>query len=548
MRLAVDMTKCQSYAQCCFLAPESFAFQGQQALVYDPAPDDAHRARILQAAAACPVQAILLDRTDDRRREHPKPEVEAPALGPEGRVVVVGASLAGLRAAEAMRREGFRGRLTLIGDEPEEPYDRPPLSKQVLSGWVSPESTTLPRLEELDAEWKLGVAAVGLDLDRKHVLLADGERVEFDRLLIATGTRARPWADPAGAGLDGVFTLRTVGDARRLRERLAARPGRVLVIGGGFTGSEVASVCRDLDLPVTLAVRGPAPLAGALGAVVGRVAGDLQRAHGVDLRCDVSVTALEGDTDGHLRRARLSDGSVVEADVAVVATGALRNVEWLEGSGLSSGVRGVTCDAGCRVLGLDGVARDDVFVAGDVARFPHPSFGAELLAMEHWGNAVEQAEVAAHNLVNGREDPRAHSTVPVFWSIQLGHVIKSVGVPALADEVMITQGSVEERSFVAVYGRQGRIVAAVSFDQSTWLEHYRRLIGESAPFPPEAATVDQAADHRPRPAEVPVAQASSPVAEETDLVVTGLDPGRWSTALRPPGTDANRIQPVPQEN
>ena len=445
-----------------------------------------------------------------------------------------------------MRREGFEGRLTLIGDEPEEPYDRPPLSKQVLSGWVAPESTTLPRLEDLDAEWKLGVAAAGLDLDSKHVLLADGERVGFDRLLIATGTRARPWGNPVGAGLDGVLTLRTVDDARRLRERLVARPQRVLVIGGGFTGSEMASVCRDLDLPVTLAVRGPAPLAGALGGVIGRVVGDIQRAHGVDLRCDVSVMALEGDEDGRLCRARLSDGSVVETDLAVVATGALRNVEWLAGSGLSTGDWGVTCDAGCRVFDLNGVVTDDVFVAGDVARFPQPMFGADFLSMEHWGNAVEQAEVAAHNMVTGQSRRWAYLSVPVFWSIQFGHVIKSVGVPSVADEVMITQGSVEERSFVAVYGRQGRTVAAVAFNQSKLLEHYRREIADAAPFPPEGAMVDETPDRQVEPAEVPTARATWAAAEEADLVVTGQEAGQWQTTWRPRRVDVPHPQPQPQ--
>src|SRR5262245_1433417 len=158
-----------------------------------------------------------------------------------GRIVIVGASLAGLRAAETLRREGFTGRLTLIGDEPYEPYDRPPLSKQVLSGWVPAAHTALPRLQALDAESRLGGAASALDRGSKRVRLASGDEVQFDRLLIATGVRARPWPNPAEAALDGVFSIRTRDDAARLQAALAAKPRRVLVIGAGFTGSETAS-------------------------------------------------------------------------------------------------------------------------------------------------------------------------------------------------------------------------------------------------------------------------------------------------------------------
>ena len=166
------------------------------------------------------------------------------AFSTGGHVVIVGASLAGLRAAESLRKEGFRGRLTLVGDEPYEPYDRPPLSKQVLTGRAEPESTALPQASGLDADWRLGIPAVGLDLPGKRVRLADGDEVGFDRLLIATGTRARPWPNPAEAALDGVITLRGRDDAVRLRRELAAGPRRVLVIGAGFTGSEIASACR----------------------------------------------------------------------------------------------------------------------------------------------------------------------------------------------------------------------------------------------------------------------------------------------------------------
>ncbi|MBB2914702.1 NADPH-dependent 2,4-dienoyl-CoA reductase/sulfur reductase-like enzyme [Streptosporangium becharense] len=408
-----------------------------------------------------------------------------------GRAVVVGASLAGLRAAETLRERGFAGSLTVIGDEPYEPYDRPPLSKQVLLGRVPADGTALPRRRALDAHWRLGVAATGLDLAGKRVRLADGEEVGFDRLLIATGTRARPWIREEEAGLDGVFVLRTVDDAARLARRLDAGPRRVLVVGAGFTGSEVASACRERGLEVTVAERGPAPLVGALGGVVGEVAAELHRRHGVDLRCCITVTALGGDAAGRLRRAHLSDGTALDVDVAVIALGALRNTEWLAGSGLAAGPRGIACDAGCRAFDIHGIVTDDIFVAGDVARSPHPLFGYQFLSLEHWGNAVAQAEVAAHNMTSAGPDRRPHLWVPTFWSAQFGVNIKSVGVPTMGTELAVTQGSLTERRFVAAYGCQGRVIAAVAFDQARWLDFYQRLIESAAPFPPDFPTVDR---------------------------------------------------------
>ncbi|BCK73872.1 pyridine nucleotide-disulfide oxidoreductase [Streptomyces libani subsp. rufus] len=371
----------------------------------------------------------------------------------DGRIVIVGASLTGLRAAEKLREEGFTGSLTLVGEEPQPPYDRPPLSKQVLLGKVPAGHTGLPQRRELDAQWKLGVRATGLDPIEKRVLLADGAEVPFDRLLIATGTRARPWPHPAEGALDGVFTLRTSDEARRLAERLDAGPRRVLVIGAGFTGSEIASACRERGLAVTVAERGPAPLVGALGGTLGALAAKLQRAHGVDLRCGVTVTALEGD--GRLTGAQFSDGTRIDADIAVVALGAVRNTEWLAESGLAAGPRGVTCDAGCRAFDMYGIVTDDIFAAGDVARFPHPLFEYQLLSLEHWGNAVAQAEVAAHNMVNPGPRRRPHLTVPAFWSSQFGLNIKSVGVPTFSDQVVIAQGSLKDARLVAVYGYRG---------------------------------------------------------------------------------------------
>ncbi|GAA3071153.1 NAD(P)/FAD-dependent oxidoreductase [Streptosporangium carneum] len=422
----------------------------------------------------------------------------------QGRVVVVGASLAGLRAAETLREEGFTGSLTMIGDEPHDPYDRPPLSKQVLLGRTAADDTELPRRRRLDARWRLGVAATGLDLADRRVRLADGEEVEFDRLLIATGARARPWFRESEAALDGVFVLRTADDASRLDRKLAAGPRRVLVVGAGFTGSEIASACRERGLEVTVAERGPAPLVGALGGVVGAVAARLQREHGVDLRCGITVTSLEGDMAGRLRRAHLSDGTALDVDVAVIGLGAMRNTKWLAGSGLAAGPRGIACDAGCRAFDVHGIVTDDVFVAGDVARSPHPLFGYQFLSLEHWGNAVAQAEVAAHNMISSGLERRPHLWVPAFWSAQFGVNIKSVGVPPMGEEIVVTQGALGENRFVAAYGYQGRVIAAVAFDQARWIDFYRRLIESAAPFPPVFAGVDRRPEGaRPVPADFP---------------------------------------------
>ncbi|GAA2497113.1 MULTISPECIES: NAD(P)/FAD-dependent oxidoreductase [Actinomycetes] len=421
-----------------------------------------------------------------------------------GRIAIVGASLAGLRAAETLRAEGFAGELTLIGDEPYEPYDRPPLSKAVLLGRADPHRTELPRRREVDAKWRLGTAATGLDLTAGRVRLSDGDEVEYDRLLIATGVRARPWPKESEARLDGVFLLRTRDDAAGLHQRLRAGPRRVFVIGAGFAGCEVASACREQGIEVTVAERAGAPLVGALGGVVGAVAAELMREHGVDLRTRVTVTALEGDAAGRVRAVHLSDESVVEADVVVVSLGSQRNTEWLNGSGLGAGPRGIACDAGCRAFDFRGIVTDDVFVAGDVARSPHALFEYQFLSLEHWGNAVAQAETAAHNMICDGTDRRPHLWMPAFWSSQFGVNIKSVGVPPMGEELMITQGSTAERRFVGVYGHKGRVVAAVSFDNTRWLEFYQRAIERGAPFPVEYPTLDRRPENRhPVPADFP---------------------------------------------
>ena len=453
------------------------------------------------------------------------------ALRDNGRIVIVGASMAGLRAAEQLREEGFTGSLTLIGDERHEPYDRPPLSKQVLLGRTRPENTGLPRRRAIDAQWRLGVSATGLDRDRRRIVLADGDEVEFDRLLIATGVRARPWPHETEAALDGVCVLRTRDDTAQLERQLARRPSRVLIIGAGFTGSEIASACRERGIPVTVAERGEAPLVGALGGVVGEVAAQLQSDHGVDLRCGVMVTGLEGDAAGRLRRAHLSDGTALDVDVAVVALGAVRNTAWLAGSGLAAGPRGIACDAGCRAFDVHGIVTDDVFAAGDVARTPHPLFGYQFLSLEHWGNAVVQSEIAAHNMISAGARRRPHLWTPSFWSAQFGVNIKSVGVPPMADELVVTQGALAERGFIAAYGYQGRVIAAVGFDRARWMGFYQRLIERGAPFPPDFPGVDRRSEGlRPVPARFP--DPALPTHGPT-VTLTGHSPDERRVAFTP---------------
>ncbi|MYA84202.1 MAG: NAD(P)/FAD-dependent oxidoreductase [Acidimicrobiaceae bacterium] len=385
-------------------------------------------------------------------------------------VTIVGASLAGLNAGEALRREGFDGRVTLIGAENHLPYDRPPLSKQVLAGDWEPERAALTDPEELEEdgiEARLGVRATALDLAARELTLHTGETVEFDGLVIATGARCRTM--PGTEGISGVHVLRSLDDCLALRADFEAVPQRVVVVGAGFIGAEVAATARGRGLDVTMVEALPTPLSRVLGDEMGEVCAEVHRDHGVDLRTAVGVERISGD--GRVERVTLSDGSTIDADVVVVGIGVIPNTEWLDGSGLEVD-DGVVCDASC-------LAADRVTAAGDVARWPNELFG-ETMRVEHWDNAAQQGAHAARRLLDAAVGP--FTPVPWFWSDQYDRKIQLAGRVRGDDEVRVVTGSVEERRFAAIYGRAGRIVGVLGFNRPRHVMRYRALIEQRASF------------------------------------------------------------------
>jgi 3-phenylpropionate/trans-cinnamate dioxygenase ferredoxin reductase subunit len=385
-------------------------------------------------------------------------------------IAIAGGSLAGLRAAEALRRSGYAGRLVFAGDEKRLPYDRPPLSKEVLRGDREPEQIALSKPEKFEAlelDLRLGRRAESLDLETRSLCLDDGERVGFDGLVIATG--ASPRQLPGTPALAGIHTLRSLDDCLSLRADLDASP-RVAVVGAGFIGAEVAATCRARGLDVTLIEALPLPLANALPAAIGEVCAAAHRDNGVDLRCGVGVSACAGGT--RVERVVLSDGAEVPADVVVVGVGVAPNTDWLVSSGLALD-DGVVCD---QTLAA---SAPGIVAAGDVARWQHPLFG-ESVRVEHWTNAVEQAEAAARRLLAGPEAAEPFASVPFVWSDQYDRKFQSAGRFGPGDEMQVFHGSLEERRFVALFRRGDRLVGALGVNRVRQLIGYRQMIQSGA--------------------------------------------------------------------
>ncbi len=384
--------------------------------------------------------------------------------------MVVGASIAGLRACEALRTDGYAGKVTLIGAEPHLPYDRPPLSKKLLAGDWDADRIALRKPDEyatIGLDVRLGVPAVGLDTAARAVELADGSTVPYDEgVIIATGSATKRL--PGQQDVATVHELRTLEDALGLRERIADGTARVVVVGAGFIGLEVAATARARGCPVTVLEGLPSPLIRGLGAEMGLAATAVHGADGIDIRCGVLVEGLgvEGVT--------VNGGELVPADVIVVGIGVAPVTGWLEGSGLT--LRdGVVCDETL-------AAAPGVWAAGDVCRWPNRLFGEEM-RVEHWTNAAEQGAVAARNLlatVNGAE-PAMYAPVPFFWSDQGRHRIQFLGRSATdeADEVVVAVGATDQERWVALYRRGDRLWGVLGTNAPRLVMPYRALLADS---------------------------------------------------------------------
>lgn len=388
------------------------------------------------------------------------------------RVVVVGSSLAGLRACETLRTAGFAGTVTMVGAEVELPYDRPPLSKKFLAGEWESDRIRLRKADEFDSlglELRLGVAASQLRVDAHELVLADGAVVPYDAVVIACGTQVRRL--PAQPSWPGIVELRTLADSDQLRDRLL--PGaRLVVIGAGFIGLEVAATAVARGCEVTVLEGAPAPLMRALGAPMGNAVASVHGRNGVVVRCAVGVAGFEGDDTG-VRGVRLNNGEVVPADVVLVGVGVRPATDWLADSGLLLD-DGIVCDGALR-------AGSGVYAAGDCVRWPNGVFDDEMMRIEHWTNAAEQGAAAARSLlaVAAGEQPERYDSVPFFWSDQFDSRIQFVGRPHGDDQVHVFAGSTDG-AFAALYGWNGRLRGVLGVSKPRLVMPFRALIAAKA--------------------------------------------------------------------
>jgi NADPH-dependent 2,4-dienoyl-CoA reductase/sulfur reductase-like enzyme len=395
-------------------------------------------------------------------------------LHAESRIIVVGASLAGWRAVESLRTEGYEGKISLVGGERHLPYDRPPLSKQILAGTWPPEKAVLAdkrRSSEAQVHEVLGRRATALDAATRTLTLDDGTELRGDGIVITTGASPRrlPGTEELGQA-DGLFTLRTLDDSLALRAAVTAtEAARVVVIGAGFIGAEVASTCSTLGCNVTVLEALSIPLQPILGPEIGSYCGSLHGAHGVDLRTGVAVGAVRRSTGEGRLEVELDGGEVLMADVVVVGIGVVPETAWLEDSGLTL-ENGVACDD--RLFAGDGNV-----AAGDVARWAWRHDGTEeMIRIEHWNLAAEAGVAAAKNLFAGRADAVSFTPVPYFWSDQYGIRFQVIGSPRGSDEVALVDGSFAEGKFVALFGRAGRLSAVMAIGRPRQLMMFRPLL------------------------------------------------------------------------
>jgi 3-phenylpropionate/trans-cinnamate dioxygenase ferredoxin reductase component len=379
--------------------------------------------------------------------------------------VIVGASLAGAKAAETLREEGFDGRVVLVGSEEERPYERPPLSKDYLRGEVGREKVYVHDdgfYAEHDIELRLGRTALSLDTANTRLELDDGELLSYDRLLLATGAEPRRLSVP-GADLDGVFYLRSVRDSDALRERLD-RGGAVVVVGAGWIGAEVAASARQRGLDVTVIEPASVPLERVLGKEAGAIYGEIHADHGVRMLLGAGVDAFEGD--GVVERVRTSDGRVVDCDFVVVGVGVEPRIAL-------AAQAGIAVDNGVLVDEHLQTSVPGVFAAGDVAAAQHPFYG-ERIRVEHWANALNQAPAAARSMLG---QSAAYDRLPYFFSDQYDVGMEYTGFARAWDRVVF-RGDPATREFVAFWLVEDHVVAGMNVNVWDVTDPIKRLIGE----------------------------------------------------------------------